>query len=98
LAGEFSPATREVNFMDQPKSVHANDVASNKNAAPGRIKSLELAGHTNAKVPDDISPSVAEQRHAMIAEAAYLTSEKRHFETGHDVEDWLAAERALNLS
>jgi Protein of unknown function (DUF2934) len=84
--------------MDQSKSVAANDIASNKHAAPPRIKSLELASHANAKVPGDISPSEAEQRHAMIAKAAYLTSEQRHFEAGHDVEDWLAAERALNLS
>ena len=84
--------------MDQSKSVHANDIASNKHATPARIKSLELANQANAKVPGDLSPSEAEQRHAMIAKAAYLTSEQRHFEAGHDVEDWLAAERALNLS
>ena len=41
--------------------------------------------------------SEAEHRHAVIAEAAYLRAELRHFERGHDVEDWLAAESALNL-
>jgi hypothetical protein len=41
---------------------------------------------------------VVEAQAIMIAEAAYLTAEQRHFEAGHDVEDWLAAESALNLS
>jgi len=35
------------------------------------------------------------KRLAMIAEAAYLRAEQRHFEPGHDLEDWLAAENAL---
>jgi len=31
----------------------------------------------------------------IIARAAYLRAEQRHFEPGHEVEDWLAAENAL---
>lgn len=31
----------------------------------------------------------------MIAEAAYYRAEKRGFEAGHEVEDWLAAEREI---
>jgi len=34
----------------------------------------------------------AENRRAMIAEAAYLRSERRGFAPGHETEDWLAAE------
>jgi len=42
------------------------------------------------------SPAAAAERHrAMTALAAYLRAEQRHFEPGHDVEDWLAAESAL---
>ena len=32
--------------------------------------------------------------HAKIAEIAYFFSERRGFEPGHELEDWLAAERA----
>jgi hypothetical protein len=39
----------------------------------------------------------AAQRHALIAEAAYLRAEQRHFEPGHEVEDWLAAESAIDV-
>jgi hypothetical protein len=34
----------------------------------------------------------AQQRHAIIAETAYFRAEQRHFEPGHEVEDWLAPE------
>lgn len=33
-----------------------------------------------------------ERRQAMIAEAAYFLAEKRSFEPGHELEDWLGAE------
>ena len=33
-----------------------------------------------------------EQRRAMIAEAAYYMAERRGFESGHELEDWLLAE------
>lgn len=32
------------------------------------------------------------QRRAMIAEAAYYKAERRGFEPGHELEDWLQAE------
>jgi hypothetical protein len=97
VAGEFTLAIREVYFMDHTKSVLANDIAS-KHASAAKIKSSELASQTKVKASGDIALGEAEHRHAMIAEAAYLTAEQRHFEAGHDVEDWLAAESALNLS
>jgi hypothetical protein len=36
-----------------------------------------------------------EQRHALIAEAAYYMAERRGFESGHELEDWLLAESQL---
>jgi hypothetical protein len=36
------------------------------------------------------------ERHALIAAAAYLRAERRHFEAGRELEDWLAAEAELN--
>ncbi|HEX5460984.1 MAG TPA: DUF2934 domain-containing protein [Steroidobacteraceae bacterium] len=34
-------------------------------------------------------------RHTMIAEAAYYRAEKRHFEPGHELDDWLQAEAEI---
>ena len=38
----------------------------------------------------------AEDRRAMIAEAAYLRAERRGFDPGHETEDWLAAEQEVD--
>ena len=38
----------------------------------------------------------AERRRAMIAESAYLRAERRGFATGHEVDDWFAAEREVD--
>ena len=37
-----------------------------------------------------------EQRAALIAEAAFFRAEKRGFEPGHEVDDWLAAEMEVD--
>jgi tRNA isopentenyl-2-thiomethyl-A-37 hydroxylase MiaE len=36
------------------------------------------------------------ERRSMIELAAYLRAEARHFEAGHEVEDWLAAEAEVD--
>lgn len=45
------------------------------------VRMAEAAAHSRAV-----------ERHEMIATAAYFLAEKRGFEPGHDLEDWLAAE------
>ncbi|HUL81877.1 MAG TPA: DUF2934 domain-containing protein [Gammaproteobacteria bacterium] len=37
-----------------------------------------------------------EQRHAMIAERAYLLAEQRGFQGGDPVQDWLEGEKAVD--
>jgi hypothetical protein len=37
-----------------------------------------------------------EDRHALIAEAAYFRSQHRGFAPGHEIEDWLAAEEEVD--
>ncbi|MDR3419433.1 MAG: DUF2934 domain-containing protein [Nevskia sp.] len=36
------------------------------------------------------------EREAMVATAAYLRAQKRGFAPGHELEDWLAAEAAID--
>ena len=36
-------------------------------------------------------------RTAMISEVAYFRAEKRNFAPGHELEDWLAAEREVDM-
>jgi hypothetical protein len=60
-----------------------------------------------AEVPDLEMESVvtrdgtyaeAEDRLEMIAEAAYYRAERRGFEPGHEIEDWLEAEAAVDAA
>ena len=43
-----------------------------------------------------VASDATAERHAMIAEAAYYIAEHRGFEPGHELEDWLCAERGFN--
>jgi len=45
--------------------------------------------HYSALAQELVSP---EARHEMIAQAAYFRAQRRGFESGHELEDWLAAE------
>ena len=38
----------------------------------------------------------AVHRQEMIAQAAYFRSQRRGFQSGHEIEDWLAAEEEVN--
>lgn len=37
-------------------------------------------------------PHYSAEHHTVIAEAAYFRAQRRGFEPGHELEDWLAAE------
>jgi len=40
----------------------------------------------------------SDRRHCMIAEVAYYSSERRGFEPGHKLDDWLAAEGQVDAA
>jgi hypothetical protein len=69
-------------------------------ARPKRSRSTTATGG-QAKRPARKTAAVtrsvsAEQRHAMIAESAYLRAEARGFEGGDPVQDWLDSERDVD--
>ena len=43
-----------------------------------------------------VEPSPAKPREALIAEIAYFRAQRRGFEPGHELEDWLAAEAEVD--
>jgi hypothetical protein len=59
------------------------------------VKAPANASKRGVSVSGSAALSGAEERYATIAEAAYFRAEQRHFEPGHEVEDWLAAESLL---
>jgi len=50
--------------------------------------------------PYNLAPSSAavpsDDRRGMISEAAYYLAELRHFAPGHELEDWLLAEKQVD--
>jgi DUF2934 family protein len=38
-----------------------------------------------------------EERHQMISSLAYMHAQQRDFAAGHELDDWLAAERAVDF-
>jgi hypothetical protein len=43
-----------------------------------------------------VEPRPAKPREALIAEIAYFRAQRRGFEPGHELEDWLAAEAEVD--
>jgi hypothetical protein len=77
----------------------------NANTASGRKdRKILRAGHSPEKelrVFDTpllhcVSTIDSEWRHTMIAQAAYYLAERRGFDPGRELEDWLAAEQAID--
>jgi len=46
--------------------------------------------------PDRSASSEPPQRHALIAESAFFIAQERGFAPGHELDDWLAAEREVD--
>jgi len=63
-----------------------------------RTKTSDAAAASRALLKIDVQvPSVTEgQRHEAVKVAAYYLSERRGFEPGHELEDWINAEAQLD--
>lgn len=61
-------------------------------------KSQQVAARTKGRTGEDSLGRIdAGARHIMIAEAAYYRAQRRGFENGHDLQDWLEAEAEIDL-
>lgn len=57
--------------------------------AASRVRKPAAPSQVRVEVSEDV-------RRSMIAEGAYLRAERRGFATGHEEEDWLAAEAEVD--
>jgi DUF2934 family protein len=98
---------KKANYMNEPASALSTPSVSGGNAKPAEAAST-LAATEARKTPSKKSarkPEIvkAESRPNLvpinledeIRRLAYLLAERRGFETGHEIEDWLAAEREV---
>lgn len=79
------------------KSVSKADNSNTTHPVPNRGKSLRKL--TRSEIPyyaiPEVVPNFSDNHHAAIAEAAYFCAERREFEPGHELEDWLAGETEI---
>lgn len=73
-----------------------SSAGGSKTTRPGKTHKEQASvasGRQRSGASQQMGPDVgAEHRHQMIAEAAYFLAEKRGFECGCELDDWLAAE------
>ena len=79
------------------RSVTKTDDSNTTHPVPNRRKSLRKS--TRSEIPyyaiAEVVPNFSDDHHAAIAEAAYFCAERRGFEPGHELEDWLAGEAEI---
>jgi hypothetical protein len=82
--------TKEEQKLADPEAVDSR-------AADGVVGEVrEGVQITNTNLQQRDLPSFSESREARIAERAYWRAERRHFAPGHELEDWLHAEREID--
>lgn len=67
-------------------------------AGADRRNALSPAPVLVSAKPDGGDASLSDRREAMIAEAAYYHAARRGFVPGHELDDWLAAERQVDMA
>jgi hypothetical protein len=82
-----------------PKVIKADEKVASTAPTHSRAKSstpsTPRVRKMTAKAPASVTIS-EDVRRGMIAEGAYLRAERRGFATGHEEEDWLAAEAEVD--
>lgn len=75
---------------------HAERTASRASKRTTRPQGAESA--PNSIVASSVAPVSAEERRARIAEAAYYCSQRRGFQPGGELSDWLCAESEIDAA
>jgi hypothetical protein len=60
-----------------------------------RAKSLGIDAPSASRGANSLVEVSNEERHHLIATAAYYRAEQRRFDPGHEIEDWLNAESEI---
>jgi hypothetical protein len=68
-----------------------------KSAESPAKKTIPRARRTATQKPsaDGVTGLTAQERHALVAQAAYFRAEARGFAAGRELEDWVAAEAEI---
>jgi len=84
--------TNEEQTLADPEAVDSRAA----DGVVGEVKHDDDLQITQSNLQQRELPSLSENREARIAERAYWRAERRGFEPGHELEDWLHAEREID--
>jgi hypothetical protein len=101
LSGDFmEPVSKLKKTAPKPNTVPvaARRIAATKinRTETARAKTDKTKINETAATPAPTEVT-SEERHQLIAEAAYYRAERRNFVPGHELEDWLAAEAEIEM-
>lgn len=102
-AAKPAPKEKAEKKTQGPAKAAAPKKAASRNTAttsPGKQPPARNAGTDAPQKPkDQAAPFItSEQRHHLIAEAAYLRAERRGFSGGDATQDWLEAEKEVDAA
>jgi len=80
----------------KPSAQPRSSTSSAKTKAAKQDAHATRTVHESAASADTAKPRNEEERHALIAQAAYFRAEKRGFASGRELDDWLAAESEID--
>jgi hypothetical protein len=85
-----SIGSTEVKVKSNGKKVESKKKTKRSSEASKETLHLKAKGEMSTVAPDELT--------GMIAKAAYFCAEHRHFEPGHELEDWLTAEQQVKAT
>lgn len=68
---------------------------ANRRRGDGEVRDAQHDVDVVRMVATEVDQRTAAAQHEMIAQAAYYRAERRGFATGHELDDWLAAEMEI---
>lgn len=87
--------------MKRNPAVQSHQPAASKQAGQAQVRKPEVVQRKPHKAGGEAQRAnshtqlTPDERNQMIATAAYRRAEQRGFESGHELEDWLAAEAEI---
>jgi hypothetical protein len=83
--------------MNQSKNVRGSEHVSTNHTTPKLSDSAVIAVLKSAQSVRAVTTSIdPEVRRQLVAAEAYFLAERRGFAAGHELEDWVAAEAAVD--
>lgn len=93
----FRPVKAQTTTASPIPMHKAGQSKPNTDARPNSLLKSSATPLTSEK-PVNCNSMLEEMRRSMVAEAAYHIAERRGFEPGHEVEDWLRAEKEIDAA